>query len=139
MSYEEKGTWVYVLAIAGAYAAYVVVIGGRIAGSTIGDVSYVAPMLWTMGVAIGLCIVGRVAIEILRPSETYKLDVRDKDINRFGEYVGGSVLSIGMLVPFVLTLASADHFWIANAMYATFALSAVVANATKLVAYRKGL
>jgi len=85
------------------------------------------------------CDVGRIAVEILRPSETYKLDVRDKDINRFGEYVGGSVLSVGMLVPFVLTLASADHFWVANAMYATFALSAVVGNATKLVAYRRGL
>jgi hypothetical protein len=95
--------------------------------------------LWSMGISIGLSIVGRILIEIFRPSDTHKLDARDKDINRFGEYVGGSVLAIGMLAPFILVLLAADHFWIANAMYAVFALSAVVGTTAKLVAYRRGL
>jgi hypothetical protein len=86
-----------------------------------------------------LSILGRILFEIARPSDTHKLDARDKDISRFGEYGGGSVLAVGMLVPFVLALVAANHFWIANAMYATFALSAIVGTTTKLVAYRRGL
>ena len=96
-------------------------------------------MLWSIGIAIGLSIVGRILVEIARPSDSYKIDARDKDINRFSEYVGGSVLAIGMLVPFGLAMFEADHFWIANAMYATFALSTLVGTTIKLVAYRRGL
>ena len=43
-----------------------------------------------------------------------------------------------MVVPFVLTLAESDYFWIANAMYLAFVLAAVVGAAVKLVAYRRG-
>ena len=43
--------------------------------------------------------------------------MRDRDNGRFGEYVGGIVLGVGMVVPFALTLAEFDYFWIANAIY----------------------
>jgi hypothetical protein len=36
-------------------------------------------------------------------------------------------------------MAEADHFWIANAIYAAFVLSALVSTPLKLVAYRRGL
>ena len=64
--------------------------------------------------------------------------MRDKDINRFGEYVGGIVLGVGMVVPLVLAMAEFDYFWIANAMYAAFVLSSLVSATVKLVAYRRG-
>ena len=64
--------------------------------------------------------------------------MRDRDIDRFGEYVGGTLLGIGMVVPFVLAITEADYFWIANAMYLVFALSAIVGAAIKLFAYRRG-
>jgi hypothetical protein len=41
--------------------------------------------------------------------------VRDKDINRFGGYVGGMVLAVAMAVPSGLAMAKADPLWIANA------------------------
>jgi hypothetical protein len=139
MSYEEKGSLVYVVVFIGTFAAYVGVVISRADGGPLADVDYRSPMLWSMGVSIGLAIIGRILVEMFRPSDTHKLDARDKDINRFGEYVGGSVLAVGMLGPFALTLLDADHFWIANAMYAAFALSAVVSSVTKLIAYRRGL
>ena len=43
-----------------------------------------------------------------------------------------------MIVPFVLTLAEFDYFWIANAIYLAFVVSAVVGTIVKLVAYRRG-
>lgn len=139
MSYEEKGAWVYLVVVLGAYGAYVAVVLGRVHGAPVASVAYVAPMLWTIGLSIAANIVGRIAVEIVRPSETHKGDVRDRDIYRFGEYVGGTVLAVAMVVPFGLTVAGAAHFWIANAIYATFVLSALVGTAVKLVAYRRGL
>ena len=70
---------------------------------------------------------------------TRRKDVRDREIGRFGEYVGGIFLGVGMLVPFGLTLAEVEYFWIGNAIYLTFAFSALVGTVVKLVAYRRGL
>ena len=139
MSYEEKGSWVYLVVVTGTCAAYVAMVLSRADGGPLTDVAYRSPMLWSMGVAMVLAIIVRILVEMVRPSETYRKDVRDRDIGRFGEYVAGSVLAIGMLVPFVLTLTAADHFWIANAMYAAFALASLVGAATRGVAYRRGL
>jgi hypothetical protein len=139
MSYEEKGVWVQFVVSLGAYAVYVAVILGRAGGAPLAEVAYLAPMLWTIGIAIAAAIVGRILVEIAKPSELQKGDARDKDIHRFGEYVGGIVLAIAMVVPFGLTLAEAAHFWIANAMYAAFVLSGLVSTPVKLVAYRRGL
>lgn len=138
MSYEERGTWVYLVASVGAYVAYLVIILGRVGGVSVAGVDYVSLMLWCIGIAIAANVVGRVLVEIARPSDSYKVDRRDKEINRHGEYVGGVVLAILMVVPFGLSLAEADHFWIANAMYTAFVLYAVTSSVARLVAYHGG-
>ena len=51
MSYEEKGTWVYLVTSAGAYAVYLAIILGRVADTPVADVSYAAVLLWTAGAA----------------------------------------------------------------------------------------
>lgn len=138
MSFEQKGTWVALLVNVATYAAYLIIILGQAANSPLTAVAYESVMLRTIGIAIGLSIVGIIAVAIAKPSEADKKDARDKDINRLGEYVGGTVLAVGMLVPFGLALAESDHFWIANAMYLAFVLSALVGTTVKLVAYRRG-
>ena len=55
------------------------------------------------------------------------------------EYVGGIVLAVGMLVPFGLAMAEFEYFWIANAIYLAFVVSALTASVVKIVAYRRGL
>ena len=146
MSYEERSVWVYLMVTAGTYAAYVAIILGRADGTPLADVSYVATLLWTIGIAIGVNIVGRIAVEIgsavtreitLTP-EGKQVDARDKVINRFGEYVGGVVLGVSMIVPLGLALADVDQFWIANAIFAALVLSSCVSSVLKLVAYRRG-
>lgn len=138
MSFEEKGVWVYLLVNVVTYGTYTVIILGRAGDVPLVEVSYVSTMLWTMGVAIVLSMIGRIGVAMAKPAEADKKDARDKDIHRFGEYVGGIILAAGMLVPFVLAMAEAEHFWIANAMYAAFVLSALVSGPVKLVAYRRG-
>lgn len=139
MSFEEKGTWVYLVVTLGTYLAYVGIILGRADGAPLTEVPYVATMLWTVGIAVALSILGYIAVAIAKPSEADKSDARDRDIKRFGEYVGGTVLGIAMVLPLGLAMAEVDPFWIANAMYAAFTLSALVGTCVRLVAYRRGL
>jgi hypothetical protein len=103
-------------------------------------------MLWSIGIGIGLAIIGRIVVEIgggisdeiSGRGEGRDADVRDRDIGRFGEYIAGTVLGVGMVVPFLLTLAEFDYFWIANAMFLAFGTAAVVGAVVKLGAYRRG-
>jgi hypothetical protein len=139
MSYEEKGAWVYLVVVVGTYGAYLAVILGRAGGVPLARVAYVAPMLWIIGISIVLTTVGRVVVEIAKPSGDRRSDVRDRDVNRFGGYVGGMVLAAAMAVPFGLAMAKADPFWIANAMYAAFVVWALASTLVRLVAYRLGL
>lgn len=139
MAFEQKSSWVYLVVSVGTFVAYISIILGRADGAPLSEVSYVSTMLWTIGIAIGLSILGHIAVAVANPSEADKRDVRDKEIYRFGEYVGGVVLGAGMVLPLALTMAELDHFWIANAIYAVFVLSSLVGTTVKLVAYRRGI
>jgi hypothetical protein len=139
MSQEEKGQWVYLVVILLTYTAYVALVLGQAADTPLTDVAYVPLMLGAIGIGIALSIAGRIVLEIVGPRGSEPADVRDRDIDRFGEYFAGTVLGIAMIVPFVLTLAEFDHFWIANAIYLAFVIAAVIGASMKLVAYRRGM
>jgi hypothetical protein len=138
MSYEERGQWVYLAATTIAYGAYLVLILSQAGSTPLAEIDYQPILLWTIGAAVAGSILGRIAIEIVRPSETQREDVRDREIGRRGEYVAGLILGIGMVGPFVLTLLEADHFWIANAIYLVFVVQAIAGTVIKLIAYRRG-
>src|SRR5262245_7169345 len=139
MSYEEKGQWVYIVVFVVTFGAYALIVARQAAVGPLTEWDYAPTLLWTIGIGIALAIAGRIVVEIARPSETQTTDARDRDIGRFGEYVAGTVLGVGMIVPFVLALAASDTFWIANTMYVAFVLAAVVGAAVKVVVYRRGM
>jgi len=138
MSFEEKNTWVYAVISVAGFAAYVVIILGRAQGAPLTQVPYVGTMLWTIGGAIAASIVGRIAVAIAWPRDADKTDQRDKEIHRFGEYIGQWSVVAGAVAALVLSMAEVDHFWIANAVYLAFVLSALLSSTAKLVAYRRG-
>jgi hypothetical protein len=140
MSYEEKGTWVYLVIAVVGYTVYLsLVLPQLAAGVAVQDVDYVPVMLWTIGGAIVATIVLRILVEIVFPSESTKGDVRDRDIDRLGTRVGSSFVVIGALGALVLAMLEADWFWIANIVYLCFVLSALLESITRLVAYRRGV
>ena len=138
MSFEEKNIWVYALVSVGAFAAYLVTILGRAQGLPVSEVPYVGAMLWSIGAAIVASIVGRIVIAVVWPRDADRTDQRDKEIYRFGEYVGQWLVVIGAVAALLLAIAEVDHFWIANELYLAFVLSALLSSAAKLVAYRRG-
>jgi len=150
MTSEERNIWVSALAAVGAYVSYVIVMHARAAGGPLVEVPYVTPLLWTVGATILASIVGSIIAAILAAIVTAirngpdaaqqidRKDERDRQINRFGEYVGFYVLSAGVVGGLALTMTGSAHFWIANALYLAFVVSGLVAAVVKIVAYRRG-
>ena len=139
MSYEEKGTWVYLVTSAGAYAVYLVIILGRLQDTPVAQVPYAWVLLWTTVASVVAATLGRTMVEAASPSDSHNRDVRDKEIYRFGEYASRWFVIGGAAAGFFMAVAKLDYFWIANAIYLGFVLWAVVGSAVKLVAYRRGL
>ena len=139
MSYEEKGTWVYLVTSAVGYGVYLAIVLGRLRSVPAGQVSYVPVLLWTAGASMVASTIGRALVETARPSDSRRGDVRDKEISRFGEYAARWFVVAGAAAGLVMAMVRWEYFWIANVIYLGFVLWAVAGSVVKLVAYRRGL
>ena len=139
MSYEEKGVWAYLFSSAGAYVAYLAIVVPRLVHTPAAHVSYLVPLLLTTLASVFIATVVRSALEVARPSDSSKADVRDRDIARFGGYASRWCVVGGATAGFFGALVHWDYFWIANVIYLGFVLWAVVGSVVRLVAYRRGL
>lgn len=138
MTAEERRSWIMLVVTIGAYAAYVSIILRSAGTVPLVEVPYVAPLLWSIGIAIAASIVLNILAGIFSGRSARKVDQRDREINRLGEYVGQSFLVIGGVGALVLAMAELDYFWIANVIYLCFVLSSVLGSVAKFFAYRRG-
>jgi hypothetical protein len=138
MSAEEKRAWIMAVVTGGAYAGYVTVVVGAAHGGALAGAPYVATMLWTIGIAVLATVVLNVVAATASPSECEEKDQRDREIYRFGEYLGHWVLVAGAVAALGMSMVRLDYFWIANIIYLAFVVSAIIASLAKIVAYRRG-
>ena len=122
---------IVVLIVSAVYFAGVL---GQVGVIPVSEIEYVRPMI----TVIIATIVAYIVVAISAPSEADKKDERDKNINRFGESIGYSVLGLLILLPLGLAMAEFDPFWIANAIYLAGVLAATISSIVKIVAYRRG-
>ena len=139
MSALEKRAWIRLGTAIAAYATYLALILIRDDGGQLAEVSYVPALLWTIGGAIVASIVLDILVSIASPREAGRADQRDREIARFGDTVGQSFVVIGGVAALLMALLELPYFWIANAVYLAFVLSAVLGGIARLVAYRRGL
>lgn len=139
MSYQEKTTWVYALITLFVPGVYLVSLWGRIQETPVTQIDYQGPMLQTIFIAIGLTIVATILIAIAAPKEAEQSDERDKSIYRFGEYIATYPFYTGVVIAMFLAFAEFPHFWIANAIYASFVVAALTSSCAKLLAYHRGI
>jgi hypothetical protein len=141
MSYEEKNTWVFAVIAPLGYLVYLALLFGG--GQPFSATGYVWPMVGTILGAVVAGILGGIAVGIVTSvvsgEEAGKSDLRDKQINRFGEQIGNSFIVIGGVGALILCFVQAEHFWIANLLYLCFVLAGILSSVAKLIAYRKGL
>ena len=138
MSFEEKGTWLYGVLLIAMPALYLATVLGQVAAVPVTEIEYQSALIAAIVGTIILSIIGMIVIGISSPREAGQAGQRDKDINRLGEYVGGIVLAVGMVVPFGLAMLEVPYFWIANAMFLTFVVAGLCGTIVKLVLYRRG-
>lgn len=157
MSFEEKTTWVSALVTVIVTAWYTSVVRGLMPGVPVAEVAYQKPLLIAVGATIVVTIVGAIVTAIgtaIGSAVTAEItgegsveesvagigrsDERDKDINRRGELIGYYVSSAGVVGVLALAMLRYDQFWIANALYLSFAFGTLVASVAKIVTYRRG-
>lgn len=137
MAFEEKWAWLFGAVAVVVFGGYAAITLSRVDGAAVAEVSYESTLLWAIGVSVVSGIVLRITLGIVSPGAG-QLDQRDKEIGRASERTGQSFLMLGGVGGLVMALAEVDHFWIANTLYLTFVLSAVVASIAKVSAYRRG-
>ncbi|WP_035845031.1 hypothetical protein [Kitasatospora azatica] len=138
MAIEEKRAWILLLVTIASYAAYLTVILGHPAGEPLTQARYAPALLWSVGAAIAASILLHITVAAFSPKEANTKDQRDREIHRFSQYIGQSFVVLGGVAGLVLAMAGLDRFWIANAIYLAFVLSALLGSTAKIVAYRFG-
>lgn len=139
MPIAQKRAWAMMIASALAYLVYVVLVVTHLQ-DPVADTPYVAPLLWTVGgsvVATVLAEVGFAATTRRAGKAALRTDERDREIDRFGDHVGQAFIVIGALAALIMAMLQWPYFWIANAIYLAFVLSAVLGSAARLAAYRQ--
>ncbi|MCC4249577.1 MULTISPECIES: hypothetical protein [Microbacterium] len=143
MSFEERNTWAGLIASVPGIVVYAVWMLLAARDTPVDRIDWVWPMASTIlaaiVAAIALSIVWGVVQSRRDPETDHRSDVRDREIAALGDRVGQAFLVFGGLAALVLCAVQAPWFWIANAVYAGFALSAVVGSMARLALYRRGL
>ena len=143
MVYEERNAWTGLVVSAIAVTVYVLLVLQRADGGALSAVDWFPLMLWTIGVGIVATIVISILWGIVAgsrdPDGVGRSDIRDRDISRMGGRVEQAFVVIAGLGVIVLCAVGADVFWIANTMFAGFAVSSIVGGIARVIAYRRGL
>jgi len=143
MVYEERNVWAGLIVSVLSFATYVVLVLQQAAGGPLIAVDWFPLMLWTIGLSILATIVLSVGWGLVArardPENTGRSDIRDRDISRMGGRVEQAFVVIAGVGVIVLCAVDADVFWIANTMYAGFAVAAFIGGIARAIAYRRGL
>jgi len=122
-----------------AYVVYVVLVLTDLR-SPVADTPYVAALLWTVGGSVLATVLAEIGFAISTRREgraALRTDERDREIDRFGDHVGQAFVVIGAIAALIMAMLQWPYFWIANAVYLAFVLSAVLGSAARLAAYRE--
>ena len=135
MAAEEKSAWIMLLLAVAAGTTYVIWVLNEAAGAPLTEAPYMWPMIWTI---VG-SVVASIVLHIFFAPQMGKKDQREREIHRFGEYTGYAFITIGALAAMAMAMFEFDYFWIANAVYLCFILSAIIGGVAKITAYRSGM
>lgn len=135
---EERSAWIQlVLAVVG-YPVYLVLLFADGVGRPLAERAFVWPMIWVVGVSIAVSMILHAVFRVYTDRDAEKPDERDLLITRWGERIGHAFVVLGAVVALVLVMLDAASFWIANAIFVGFFLSAALSSLARLFAYRKG-
>jgi MFS family permease len=132
---EERSAWIgLALALVG-YPVYLVLLFAGPEAPLV-ERPFAWPMIWTIAGSVVAAIVLNAVFRVFTDPESPKPDERDIAIARLGERVGSAFVVAGALGALALAMLEQDAFWIANAIFLGFFLSAIVGGAARVICYR---
>jgi p-aminobenzoyl-glutamate transporter AbgT len=142
MSYEERNAWVFagVSILTGIYYLSTMLGGDPSVPLVARD--WKTAMLTTIGGGIVVTIVLSIAVNIVfgivSGDTKTTSDIRDRQINRFGDYVGHSFVIIGAVGALILLMLDMPSFWVAQAIFLGFFASGCLSSIARIASYRFG-
>jgi hypothetical protein len=140
MTYGQRNAWVAAVVMPAATITYFAVVLPRLGDRPVAAVSWVVPMLWTIGATVVGTIVGVIVVSIAagianRGVVESKEDVRDKQIDRYGDRLAQAVTAFGAAAALALAMFEVDHFWIGSALFLVGSIGATLGAIAKIYAY----
>lgn len=138
MTISERYQWAYAFAVAVTSGAYFVWLAVQLGSHPADDIAYVTPLLWTLLASFIVHALGRGIAANASRAES-RVDDRDRQVARSADAISFLVFSALAAVPFILGLIGASAFWLTNALFLAFAVTAIVNVLIKAILYRKGV
>jgi Ca2+/Na+ antiporter len=135
MTFLEKSNWVVLIVGLPTLLVYAIAVLPQVVGKPIAEVAWVQPMILAIVGFVVANVLGNVVAAISNPREADKHDERDREIDQFGERIGNWLTIAGAIGALALAMATADHFWIANAIFLGGIAGALLSSVTKIAAY----
>jgi len=135
MTFLEKSNWVVLVVAVPTILGYGALVVPQVLNKPMAEVSWVQPMIVAIVGFIVANVLGNIVAAISNPSEADKNDERDREIDQFGERVGNWLIIAGPIAALVLAMTTADHFWIANAIFLGGIAGALLSSTAKIAAY----
>jgi hypothetical protein len=132
----EKSNWVVLVVAVPTLLVYLALVVPQLLGRPVAEVSWVQPMLFAIVGFIVANVLGNVVAAASNPGEADKQDQRDREIGHYGARVGNWLVIAGSSIALVLAMTGADHFWIANVIYAGGMAGSILSSVARVAAYR---
>jgi hypothetical protein len=139
MTFLEKSNWAILGVAIVVPAFYFAHIFASLRDTPAADIAFVRPLITSFVIFVASAGSLHIIAALSNPREKGKRDVRDKEIDRFGEYVGGNIMGVGAIAALALVLANTEDLWVATTLYGAFVAQALVASIIKIVLYRRGM
>ena len=136
-SYEEKSVWIKLLAMAIAFAGYLIIAGTmRSAGVDLLP-PYAAVFAASVVVMVIIMVLGHLLAAITGRVE--KRDERDRTIGWRAGSNSAWVLAAGIFTALCLMLASVSTLWVAHLLLISLYASQIMEYVLQLLYYRRGM
>lgn len=159
MTAAERTVWAYLVAVVVTSGGYLALMVHRVAVQPVERISWIGPMLWTIGLSVLGTVLGVVVGTVVGAVNASRstaggcggapgaggpdgvevaTDVRDREIDRLGGRASTGVIGVGLGAVLMLAMIDAHPFWIGNAVFLSGAVGAVLETTTKIRLYRRG-
>ena len=137
VSFEEKSSWVQLIATLLIMGGYLLTAGEMLSAGVLELVVYVPVFAVSVGLFVTVLVAGHVAAALMGGADAF--DERDRLISWRAEARSGWLLAVGVLAAISAMIFKVEPVYVAHGLLLSLYLSDLLAHVLRLVDYRRGL